>query len=640
MLRISKYGISPFILGCLFLCPGILHAQKIADTLKLKEFEVIGNYPVNNNGFKKVRIDSTILVQNLNADLSTLLSKYSSIFIKTYGNGSLATPSFRGTSAHHTQVEWNGISLNSPMMGQTDLAILPVSQFDGIEIIYGGAGLFNSSGAFGGIINLVSEADWNNRLNIDLAQSFASFDTYKTTLNVASGTQHFQSLTKANFSTSLNNFEYNNTDSNKVERQTNAACHQYGLSEDLFFRMGRKHFLSLKMWYSNNYRQIPPNISSENIYDPEEEDKSLRGIVEYKFLEKKYNITVRSALIDDYMNYRDSVEYIHKYYSSVNRIRFNWVGIRNLTIKPGIDFTYDLVDSDSYEDVKTRTNAGLFGEVVYDASKKIKLSLVLREDLVDGDLMPFTFAGGIQYKPLKKFNWSMSANVSRNYRMPTLNDKYWYKSGNPDLKQEQSVMVEAGNVFNFLTAENHLFMEGELTGYYSWITNLILWQPVEGNSYLWKPVNLATVHARGIEAGITLKYQIRKWSAGLNSNYTYCRSTNEKSEATTQDQEGKQLIYIPVHSFNSTINAGWKTFYVTYNFVYTSRRYTGTDNETYMPGYNLSNIFFGKNINLKNIILSLQLEINNLFDLDYQSIVDRPMPGRNYGITLRGQFKK
>lgn len=67
-------------------------AQNLNDTLNLKEFEVVASYPVNNTGFKKVRMDSALLLPNINADLSTILSQYSTIFIKSYGNGSLATP--------------------------------------------------------------------------------------------------------------------------------------------------------------------------------------------------------------------------------------------------------------------------------------------------------------------------------------------------------------------------------------------------------------------------------------------------------------------------------------------------------------------------------------------------------------------
>jgi hypothetical protein len=54
-----------------------------------------------------------------------------------------------------------------------------------------------------------------------------------------------------------------------------------------------------------------------------------------------------------------------------------------------------------------------------------------------------------------------------------------------------------------------------------------------------------------------------------------------------------------------------------------------------MPAYNISNIIFGKNLGLKNFTLSLQLEINNLLNLDYQSIASRPMPGINYAFTLK-----
>jgi len=640
--RIGKYIFCYSLIMAGFVKAPVMFAQSLRDTLKLREFEVVSSYPVNNIGFKKVRMDSILLMPNINANLSTILSQYSTIFIKSYGNGSLATPSFRGTSAHHTQVEWNGISLNSPMLGQTDLTQLPVSQFDGIEILYGGAGIFNSSGAFGGIVNLVSNPDWNNDVDITLAQTIASFGTYTTSLNAAAGTNKIQSITKGNFTTSRNDFKFYDENLDTTRRLENGAYNQYGLSEDLFIRFGEQHYLSVKLWYSHDYREIPPNITYLGpSYSDTQEEESVRGLVEYKFLEKQYNITVRSALIDDYLRYRnDTMDDRHRYLSSVNRIRLNWLSIKSISIKPGLDLTYDRVVSDAYDEVKHRILTGLFGEIVVEPCKPLKLSLVIREDLVDGSLMPFIFAGGIEYKPVRRWNWSVSANISRNYRVPTLNDMYWSVSGNPNLEPEQSYSTEAGSAINWLTAGNHLFIEGQLTGYYSWISNLILWQPVSGNSYLWRPVNINDVHARGLEAGLNLKYQNRGWDAGWNTNYNYCRSTNETGDENENSLKGNQLIYIPIHTVNSTLSLSWKKFYLSYNFMYTSRRYTGTDNETYMPGYNLSNIFFGKHIHLKKFVLSLQLEINNLFDLDYQSIANRPMPGRNYAIVLKGNFRK
>ena len=116
-------------------------AQNLRDTLSLPEFEIKSSFIIDNHGFKRVKMDSGLFIPNLNADLSAILSQHSSIFIKSYGNGTLATPSFRGTSAQHTQVEWNGINLNSPMLGQMDFSQVPVAQFDGLEILYGAAGI-------------------------------------------------------------------------------------------------------------------------------------------------------------------------------------------------------------------------------------------------------------------------------------------------------------------------------------------------------------------------------------------------------------------------------------------------------------------------------------------------------------------
>jgi len=137
----------------------VVFSQNLKDTLKLSQVDVTGNFTLRNEGFKKVRIDSSTLVQYLSTDLATILSQQSTIFVKSYGNGGLATPAFRGTTANHTQVEWNGINIDSPMLGQTDLSQVQASQFESLEILYGAATVARTSGAFGGVINLVTSPD-------------------------------------------------------------------------------------------------------------------------------------------------------------------------------------------------------------------------------------------------------------------------------------------------------------------------------------------------------------------------------------------------------------------------------------------------------------------------------------------------
>ncbi|MCX6307092.1 MAG: TonB-dependent receptor [Bacteroidetes bacterium] len=584
-------------------------------------------------------MDSTLFIPNLSADLSTILSEHSSIFIKSYGNGTLATPSFRGTSAQHTQVEWNGINLNSPMLGQMDFSQVPVAQFDGLEILYGAAGISRTSGAFGGVIDLVTMPDWNNRFKAYLAQTIASFGNYVTNFNVAAGGRSFQSHTKVNYASAVNNFPYTN-DFGDVVSQQNASYTAFGLSQELFWKVKDRHLFSAKIWYSRDDRNLPPTTQDDPQKIETLKDKALRGVVEYKLVESKWNLLVRSALNDQYMKYTNNVlelESVHQFYSWINRARFSYSGVRNLTIRPGVDFVYDRVNSDEYQGIKTRTTTSLFTEINYNITPKLKSSLVLRDDLIDGKFSPLIPALGVEYRPADKINLAFSANLARNYRSPTLNELYWKNSGNPDLAPETNYSIEVGSTYNFRSRNNLFYLEASLAGYYSWIYDMIVWTPIEGSG-LFIPQNVSEILARGIELGLNLNGTVWGFDVGMKNNYNFCRSTYEKASSGFDNKIGKQQLYIPVNTFNTTISIERWNYYFNYNFTFTGDRFTGVENNSLMPGYNLSNIFIGKNIHIKHFILSLQIDINNLFNLDYQSIKNRPMPGINGAFTIKLAF--
>ncbi len=635
-----KYACFLFFLPLMIWPVTFSFGQSAGDTLHLPEFEVKSNYLLDNQGFKRVRIDSVTLIPYRNTDLSTILSGYSTIFIKSYGNGTLATPSFRGTTAQHTQVEWNGISLNSPMLGQIDLSQIPVSQFEGIEILYGAAGIASTSGAFGGVINLVTGPDWNKRMDLSVSQTLASFDNYVTLLGAALGTRNFQSHTRFNYSSGLNDFPYYNDYLGEEVRQQNASFKSWGLSQEFFWKLRDKHLFSAKAWYSYSDRNLPPTVAQVDTGHLENElDKNLRAVIEYKMVEPGMTLMVHSAISDQFMNYQSSIiNASHRSDSWINRARFTWSRIRNLTLKPGIDFTYDWVNSDSYDGTKSRTTASLFAEVGYTITRGIIASLVIRDDIIDGSFMPVIGTLGVEFKPFKKVNLVITLNGARNFRYPTLNDLYWEVSGNPDLSPEKNYITELGTTYNYLSPGKNLFCEISFSGYYSWIYDMIVWTPVDGNSSLWKPENVNQVNARGIEISGKVNWHLGGFDIGLNANYTFCRSTNEKATSPDDQKVGKQLIYVPENNLNTTLTAERWKFYLKYNLLFVDKRFTSTDNQNYMPAYSLSNIIFGRNITLKDFMLSLQIQINNLFNLDYQSVASRPMPGINYAFTLKFSF--
>jgi len=290
--------------------------------------------------------------------------------------------------------------------------------------------------------------------------------------------------------------------------------------------------------------------------------------------------------------------------------------------------------------MKSRSTLSLFAEINYEFNPKIKGSLVIRDDVVDGRFMPVIPAIGFEYKPFNKVNLVVTANTARNYRYPTLNELYWEIYGNPDLSPETNYIIELGSTYNYPSRNKKLFLEATFSGYYSWILDMIIWTPVEGSSSLWKPENVRQVNARGFEIGTNINWHIIGFDLGFKANYTFCHSTNEKAQIPNDNTVGKQIIYVPVNNLNSTVSLERWKFYFKYNFLFVGKRFTSTDNSYYMPAYSLSNIIFGKNFALDNFVLSLQVQINNLFNIDYQSVASRPMPGINYAFTLKFSFKK
>jgi len=604
--------------------------------------EVRANLVPDNSGFKRVKFDSLILVPYRDADLSTLLSQISTIFIKEYSPGSIATTTFRGTTANHTQIEWNGISLNSPMLGQSDLSQIPVSAFDEIEVLYGASGLTKTNGAFGGVVNLVTNPDWNNRINASVAQTIASFNNYTTLAGIITGNSSFQSHTRFNYTSALNNFPYYNDNTRQTVTQHDANVLQYGMMEEAFWKINDKHLLTARVWYSNDDRDVPPQVVGA--YQKQKTlNKTLRSILEYKLVEKFWNLSVKTSLVNQLMNYRNDSTLMnnnYNYYSWFNTSRFTWTGLKNLTIKPGLDYNYEYVKSDAYDGIKTRNTLGFYFEADYHFNTHIRSLLLLREDFLDGKFMPFIPTLGLEYKPFNKINLYINANALRNYGYPTLNDLYWVPGGNPDLNPEYDRGLEAGITYNFPSENSMFFIETAVSGYYSWINDMIIWSPMASNPSVWTPQNVSEVNARGVEASLNMKWKVSKLQVTLSNNYTFCRSTNQKTTSPEDQSLDKQLIYVPENTYNGTLNLDCWNFTLGYNLSFVDKRYTSSDNQSYMPGYSLSNIIFGKSFVLHNFVISLQVKVNNIFNVDYQSVMNMPMPGRNYGLTVRFEFKK
>ena len=127
----------------------------------IEEAAVVARRPLGEIGQQKTELDSAALKLTVSQSMADVLTFNSSIFVKQYGRGSLSTVSFRGTAASHTQVTWNGMKINSPMLGMTDFSMIPSFFTDKASLLHGSSSLAVASGGLGGAVLLATEPDGN-----------------------------------------------------------------------------------------------------------------------------------------------------------------------------------------------------------------------------------------------------------------------------------------------------------------------------------------------------------------------------------------------------------------------------------------------------------------------------------------------
>ena len=589
-------------------------------------------------------------------NLGELLTLKTPIYIKSYGVGGSQIPSFRGTGASHTQLYWNGINLNSPMLGQVDLSLFPVSFSDEININYGGASLIYGTGGIGGSINMVSKANFKNPFSFLLSQTIGGFadyyipsfkiPNYITNLSFSFGNEKLQNVFKLYNKTAKNNFLFINPyqKDNPVWENKNANNQQIGFLNETFFKLNRNNIFSLKFWWQDTDKQLPPNMGNPNSYSFQK-DNSTRILGNWKMNNSNININFNIAYIKDILKFKDTKINTNSE-SLVNSLKSNFFIdynlLENLIIGGGYKYNLDITNSDNFKNLKKENSKKRKQEIQdftfrteYKPSNFITASLLFRQQLLDKKIMPFLPSFGINTIILKKIKnyFSLKANITKNFRVPSLNDKYWYPVGNENLLPEEGWTYEVGGIWKFGNKNQNFFTGNlEATYFFSKIDNWIVWLPTTSN--LWRPENLRLVHSKGIETNINVFYNLNNYSLESFTSLSFVWSKNQKPYNNLDASVGNQLVYTPIENIQSYIRLNYKKWKFTIEESYYGKRFITTSGTEYLPAYYLTNIIIAKRFNLRKNKFSTQLRLNNIFNFHYQSVARRSMPTMNFLFTL------
>lgn len=611
-----------------------LHSWGFAqqDTTILKQFELKEQH-VLSDPFKQTTLDSSSLELFSGQNLSQLLEQETELFIKDYGPGQIATPSFRGTGAAHTQVFWNGITLNAPSLGQFDFSLFPVSTQDNVSIHYGNSTLTDGFGGIGGSILIENGNDIGEKPHLALSQDLGSFGRYTTLLSgslrkkkwfVQAGVQRAQAE---------NNFEYENTavSGSPAENRKYNKFERYSGQLTLGYRASPYTTLSLHGLYGNTFRQIPPLITDQISSGEEQTDILSAAVFQLEHKKGKHQLLFNTGGSYSELHFDDTLAAISSTTYGTNvqaNVRYNYWVTKKSQLRTAVFYQQESVSTPGYENQQTRNRfAGLIQWRTY-FGKRFQVEAFLRPEYTGDSLVFFLPALGMEYKPFKKRSFWIKANVAKNVHFPTLNDLYWVPGGNENLETEVGENVELGLLYTFKPAtKNSVSLEA--TGFYGEVDNWIQWVPNENN---WTAQNIKTVNNYGIESKIQLSGKSNKWKYTVKIMHSYTKSIDENNGDV-------QLIYVPENQFKTRLSVRRQRVGVFIWYQYVDQRFINTTNTSYMPAYDLVHLALDYNFKLAGKHrIGARFTVNNLFDKSYQSIAWKPMPGRNFSLRLTYAF--
>ena len=194
-----------FLLLVVALLPRFVWGQsEPSRTIPIREVTVYGRRPMKDIGTVQTRMDSSVLKENVSLSIADVLAFNSSLFVKNYGRATLSAVSFRGTSPSHTQVVWNGMRINNPMMGMTDFSMIPSYFIDDASLLHGTSSVSETGGGLGGAVKLSTKPAQNNGFGLQYVQGVGSFKTFDEFLRLTYGNKNWQLSTRVVYSSSPN----------------------------------------------------------------------------------------------------------------------------------------------------------------------------------------------------------------------------------------------------------------------------------------------------------------------------------------------------------------------------------------------------------------------------------------------------
>lgn len=526
--------------------------------------------------------------------------------INVTSNGGLGQTSFVRINGMHyttTLVLIDGIRYNDITNGSAFLENILVSDIKQIEIIKGAQSGIWGADASGGVINIITK-DVQNGINGTINSEYGSFNTKKYGGSVSYKEDKYylklntQKVTSDGFSAQVpNGHDIENYEDDGYENIT------------ISLKAG------IKLNDTNKIDLTHTNIDSELEYDGlgSPNDSATKSTSKSKFTKINFNHIDSFNEVDIYAN-KSSFDRNSNgtlYIGDVKEIGFKAKILYSQKdfLLVGID-KKDFIENDTMN--KEYTNKGIFLTNSNTLNKTI-ITQSLRYDTYTSFANKITGKIGIKHNISKDF--SISSNYGTGYKVPSLNQLYVARYGNPDLKPEYAKSFDISSKYKDIEIRYYKNKINDLIGY---DPNTFVNMTLEGTSVI-----------KGYE--ISYKKDILD-DTFLSLNYV---STDAK------DKDDKILGRVPSEILKIAVDYyGLANHHFNLNAQYIGDRWDQNDGETayeqaqtgnYRVLNSVVNYDFHNN-------LKVYFKIDNLTNKYYQTVDGYATSPRAYYVGLNYSF--
>lgn len=565
------------------------------------------------------------------SSVADLLSREGGIYIKSYGVGSLATASLRGGAAGQQLLLWNGLPIVNPSLGLLDFSLLPLLFTDKINIHYGGLSALWGSGAMGGAINLQNTPAYGQRLLAEGQLSAGGFGLVDGQLRLGAGGQRWTVQSRFFRRTADNDFTFRPAAGLPARKQQHAALEGVGWLQSVHWKIGPRQQLALFHWTQRQFREIPPTLVQTRS-EATQADSILRTALHWQRSADRWLLQLRTAFFRERIQYNDPAIRLFSpssFASWLTDAEASFPLGKTGQLQGGVTNMYTQATTTAYPEgaAVTMHQLAVFGSWRRQWAAVLASQLSLRQEWIDGRPQKLLPTLSLRSQ-LSRSLW-LRAQLARSFRFPTLNDRYWQPGGQPDLLPEYAWSQELG--LSYAPGQNWQF---SVTGYHRYVHNWILWYPVPGQLF-WSAANATAVRASGLEIRLQYARRLRQWQFRCMAGYDYTRAINQIALQRPLMKVGKQLAYTPLHQAFASVLIEYKHWKMSYQ-----QRYTGAVSTLTEPLSGYLPAFAQLDYQHDKYGFTTFIQINNVWNTDYQAVERRPMPGRHWLLGCRLRLHK